>query len=149
MLGLDVEYLNDFSWLYIPDGDCLAHRVAFPSNYSKEVAPEGYSAVLVEITYNRGDSTDRLSDNEIITRTIEELHKKKIIDKDTVCFSRVKRTRYAYVIYDLNYEKNIEMIKRFLNRTGIHLVGRFAELEYLNMDACVKNALDLAKVIGE
>ncbi|MHC1600592.1 MAG: protoporphyrinogen/coproporphyrinogen oxidase [Candidatus Methanospirareceae archaeon] len=149
MLGLNVGYLNDFSWLYIPDGDCLAHRVAFPSNYSEEVAPEGKSAVLAEITYNRGDSVDRLSDDEIITRTVEELHKKKIIDKDTVCFAKAKRTKYAYVVSDLNYERNIEVIKRFLNRIGIRLVGRFAEFEYLNMDACVKNALDLAKVIDE
>jgi protoporphyrinogen oxidase len=149
MLGLDVEHLNDFSWLYIPDGDCLAHRVAFPSNYSKGVAPEGKSAVLAEITYNNGDSIDRLSDDEIITRTIEELHKKKIIDKDTVCFTRAKRTRYAYVIPDLNYERNTELIKRFLSRRGIHLVGRFAEFKYLNMDACVRSAMDCAKVMND
>ena len=149
MLGLDMENLNDLSWLYIPDGDCLAHRVAFPSNYSKEVAPEGKSAVLAEITYNNGDSIDRLTDDELITRTVEELHKKKIIDKNTVCFTRAKRTRYAYVISDLNYERNTEVIKRFLSRTGIHLVGRFAEFKYLNMDACVRSALDLAKVMND
>jgi len=147
MLGLDVGYLNDFSWLYIADGDCLAHRVAFPSNYSKSVAPEGKSAVIAEITYNNGGSIDRLSDGEIITRTIEELHKKKIIDKDTVCFSRAKRIKYAYVISDLNYEHNIELIKRFLTNRGIHLVGRFAEFEYLNMDACMRNAFDFAKAV--
>ena len=145
MLGLDVEDLNDLSWLYIPDADCLAHRVAFPSNYSKTVAPEGKSAVLAEITYNNGDSIYRLSDEEIITRTIGELHKKGIIDKNTVCFSRAKRIKYAYVISDLNYERNIGLIKRFLNRMGIYLVGRFAEFGYLNMDNCVRNALDFAK----
>ena len=149
MLGLDVEHLNDFSWLYIPDGDCLAHRVAFPSNYSKGVAPEGKSAVLAEITYNRCDPIDRLTDDEIITRTVEELHKKRIIDKNTVCFTRAKRTRYAYVISDLNYERNTEVIKRFLSRTGIHLVGRFAEFKYLNMDACVRSAMDCAKVMND
>ncbi len=148
MLGLNVTHLNDFSWLYIPDVDCLAHRVAFPSNYSKCVAPEGKSAVVAEITYNNGDSTDRSSDEELITSTIEELHKKKIIDKDTVCFAKAKRAKYAYVVYDLNYEKNIAVLKRFLNRRGIHLVGRFAEFEYLNMDACVRNALDFVKELN-
>ena len=149
MLGLNVEYLNDFSWLYIPDKDCLAHRVAFPSNYSKMVAPEGKCAVIAEITYNNGDYIDKLSDEELITRTIEELHKKKIVDKDTVCFTKAKRIRFAYVIYDLNYKKNIGVIKGFLNRIGISLVGRFAEFEYLNMDACIRNARDLAAVIDE
>jgi protoporphyrinogen oxidase len=145
MLGLDVEYLNDFSWLYIPDSDCLAHRVAFPSNYSKQVAPGGKSAVLAEITHNNGDFIDRMSDAEIIARTIEELHRKKIIDKHTVCFAKVKRTQFAYVIYDVHYVENLRLIRDFLTRREVHLVGRFAEFKYLNMDACVRNALDFAR----
>jgi protoporphyrinogen oxidase len=149
MLGLNVDYINEYSWLYIPDGDCLAHRVAFPSNYSKGVVPEGKSSVLAEITYTNGDLTSRLSDGEIITRTINELHKKQIINKDTVCFARAKRTRFAYVIYDLHYEKNMALIKRFLNRRGIYLVGRFAEFKYLNMDACVRNAMEFVKAMGD
>jgi len=147
MLGLSVAQSNDYSWLYIPDRDCLAHRVAFPSNYSKFVAPEGKSAVVAEITYNSSDSVDMLSNDEILSRTIEELHKREIINRDTVCFSKAKRTKYAYVIYDLDYEKNMGVIKRFLNERGIHLVGRFAEFKYLNMDACVRNALDFVKVM--
>ena len=149
MLGLNVDNINEYSWLYIPDGDCLAHRVAFPSNYSKSVAPEGKSTVLAEITYRNGDNTSRLSDGEIITRTINELHKKQIINKDTVCFARAKRTRFAYVIYDLHYEKNMALIKRFLNRRGIYLVGRFAEFKYLNMDACVRNAMEFVNAMGD
>jgi len=149
MLGLNVENLNDFSWLYIPDGDCLAHRVAFPSNYSEDVAPEGKSAVLAEITYNNGDSIAKLSDEELITRTIEELDKKRIIDKDTVCYSKAKRTKFAYVVYDLSYKKNIEVIMSFLNHIGIYPIGRFAEFKYLNMDACIRNALDFTKGMNE
>ena len=149
MLGLNVENLNDLSWLYIPDGDCLAHRVAFPSNYSESVAPEGKSAVLAEITYNNGDSIAKISDEEIITRTIGELDKKGIINKDTVCYSKAKRTKFAYVIYDLSYKKNIGVIKSFLNHIGIYPVGRFAEFKYLNMDACIRNALDFTKGMNE
>ncbi|MFZ2070669.1 MAG: FAD-dependent oxidoreductase [Halobacteriota archaeon] len=145
MLGLNVAHLNDYSWLYLPDRDCLAHRVAFPTNYSKCVAPKGKSVVVAEITYNHGDNIDKLSDEAIITRTIAELHKKGILDKDTVCFASAKRTRYAYVIYDLSYEQRIREIRRFLHHAGIHLVGRFAEFKYLNMDACVRNALDLVR----
>lgn len=145
MIGLNVNDLNDFSWLYLPDGDCLAHRVAFPSNYSKDVAPEGKSAVIAEITFNNGDSIAKLSDEEIITRTIEELDKKGIIDKDTVCYHKAVRTKFAYVVYDLSYKKNIALIMGFLNHIGIYPVGRFAEFKYLNMDACIRNALDFTK----
>lgn len=148
MLGLEMDYINDLSWLYIPDRDCLAHRVAFPSNYSRGVAPEGKSAVLAEITRNSSDHIDRLSDDEIITRTVNELHEKGIIDKDAVCFTKAKRTKLAYIIYDLNYERNIGMVKSFLNHIGIPVVGRFAEFKYLNMDACVRNAIDFVSVMN-
>jgi protoporphyrinogen oxidase len=90
-----------------------------------------------------------LSDKEIITRTIEELDKKGIIDKDTVCYSKAERTKFAYVIYDLNYKKNIGVIMSFLSHIGICPVGRFAEFKYLNMDACIRNALDFTKEMNK
>jgi protoporphyrinogen oxidase len=90
-----------------------------------------------------------LSDEEIITRTIEELDKKGIIDKATVCYSKAVRTKFAYVIYDLSYKKNIGVIMSFLNHIGIYPVGRFAEFKYLNMDACIRNALDFTKELNK
>ncbi len=149
MLGLDEEYLNDFSWIYIPDADCLPHRVAFPSNYSKEVAPPGKSSLIAEITYNRGDAIDRMTNEELIARTIRDLDKKGIINKDRVCLARVRRTKLAYVVYDLDYERKMSLIRSFLNRVGIQVAGRFAEFQYLNMDACVRKAMNLADDIRD
>jgi protoporphyrinogen oxidase len=142
MLGLDVKKLNDLTWLYIPQKDVLTHRVSFPSNYSPFVAPKGKSSVLAEITCNVGDETWKMNDEQIANQVIDELHKLKIIDKQRVCFTRVKRTKYAYVINDLDYDKNVRTIKRFMNEVGIDLVGRFAEFKYLNMDACIRNAMN-------
>ncbi|HID43044.1 MAG TPA: FAD-dependent oxidoreductase [Archaeoglobaceae archaeon] len=145
MLGMDTEKLSDYSWVYIPDRDCLPHRVAFPSNYSKFVCPPGKSSVIAEITCKTGDYIYRMSDDELMRRTIEDLHKKNIINKNDICFSRLKRTEFAYIIYDLNYEKNISIVRNFLEKAGIHLLGRFAEFKYLNMDACIRNAFNFVK----
>ncbi len=145
MLGLDTEHLNDLSWLYIPDRDCLAHRVAFPSNYSKEVAPPGKSSIIAEITYNIGDAIDRMQDEALIARTINDLHTKRIIDKEQVCFATLRRTKFAYVVYDLDYDRNMRLINNFLTKMNIHTLGRFAEFRYLNMDACVRNAMDFVR----
>lgn len=145
MLGLDTENLNDYSWLYIPDRDCLPHRVAFPSNYSEFVCPPGKSSVIAEITYRNGDYICQMSDEEIMKRTVEDLHKKNIINKSDICFSRVRRTKFAYIIYDLNYSRKISVVRDFLEKSGIHLLGRFAEFKYLNMDACIRNAFNFVK----
>lgn len=36
----------------------------------------------------------------------------------------------------------IGIIKAYLKKIGIHLVGHFSEWEYYNMDACVRSAMN-------
>ena len=145
MIGLDTPKLNDFTWLYVPNKGILTHRISFPSNYSPYVVPQEKSSVLAEITCNIGDEIWKIKDEEIIERTIEDLHKLKLIDKEKICYSYLKRLKYAYVITDLDYSENIEEVERYTKSLGIDLIGRFAEFKYLNMDACVRSAIEYVK----
>ena len=147
MLGIDEKRLNDLSWLYIPDRDISTHRVSFPSNFSKYVSPNNKSSILAEITCSQNDDIWKSNENEIIDKVVSDLHRLKIIDKRTVCFSMVKKTKYAYVIYDLDYSNNIDLIKRYLKDIGIELCGRFSEFEYLNMDACIRSAMEKVRYL--
>jgi protoporphyrinogen oxidase len=147
MIGLKGK-LKNLSWLYIPDHKILTHRTSFPSNYSPLVAPEGKSSVMAEITCKIEDTLWRKKDEEIAKRVINDLHHLKVIDKQDVCFALTRRAEYAYVINDLNYNKNIKNIKNIKNyftKREIGLVGRFSQFKYLNMDACVKSAMDYLK----
>lgn len=146
MIGLDKPSINDLTWLYIPDEDVITHRVSFPSNYSPDVAPGGRSSVLVEITCNIRDRFWRMEDKAVAERVIDDLHKLKIIDRDDVSFSAVRRLKYAYVISDLDYQENISKVKMYMQEVGIDLLGRFSEFKYLNMDDCIRSVLNyLAK----
>jgi len=60
----------------------------------------------------------------------------------------VSRQKYAYVIYDLDYQQHIGVVRAFCREQGIDLVGRFAEFEYLNMDACIRHAWDYSERSG-
>ena len=131
---------NDYSWLYVPSKAILTHR-SFPSNLSPRVVPEGKSSILREITCKDGDAVWKLRDEEIVRRVITDLEKLKIIDKTKVCFTKVKRLKYAYVINDLNYHKNKKIVENYFKNEGIDLVGRFSEFKYLNMDMCVRSEL--------
>jgi protoporphyrinogen oxidase len=144
MMGLRKKSTN-LSWLYIPDRKILTHRVSFPSNYSPHVAPAGMSAVMAEITCKIEDELWRKKDEELANHVINDLHHLKIIDKQDVCFALVRRAKYAYVISDLNYNKNIRKVRNYFAKMGIGLVGRFSEFKYLNMDDCVKSAMDYSK----
>lgn len=137
----------DISWMYVPEKELgLFNRISFPSNYSPHVAPSGHSSILVEITYREGDEASAMLDRDIIDHVVNALSNMKIIKtKDDVVYSAVMRQKYAYVIYDLEYQKNIAIVKEYCAKTGISLVGRFAEFEYLNMDGCIRNAMNFVR----
>lgn len=147
LIGLNIENLSNIHWLYIPNKKIRFHRVVFPKNNSIEMVPSGKSSAMTEITCKFGDEIWNKSDEELIKETIEQLHEIGIIDKTTVCFTKVKRTKYAYVIYDLGYPKNLETVKKFIENYGIELCGRFSEFKYLNMDACIRSAINMANKI--
>ncbi len=131
------------SWLYIPSpADGLANRVSFPSNYSTEVAPEGKSSILVEITFRPGDEISKMPDQALIDHAISSLSAMGIIRIGDVEYAGIARKKFAYVIYDLDYLENIQVVRDYCASTGIDLIGRFSQFEYLNMDGCIRSALD-------
>ncbi len=133
----------DLSWLYVPDPAVgKANRISFPSHYSREVAPPGCSSVLAEITHQPGDEVASMTDAELIREVTDMLGSMRLVDKDLVVYSSVERQPFAYVVYDLEYQKNISLVKKYCTDTGIPLVGRFAQFEYLNMDACIRSVMD-------
>lgn len=132
------------SWVYIPDS-ATGHfnRISFPSNYSDSVAPPGHGSILAEITYNDGDAISELTDEEILDDTTLHLTRMGFIPEGARIATRsVVRSEFAYVVYDLEYLRNIRIVRSCLEDLGIHLVGRFSQFEYLNMDGCIRSALE-------
>jgi protoporphyrinogen oxidase len=131
------------SWLYIPDPAIgMTNRISFPSGYSRHVAPMGCSAILAEITHQPGDDVAGMTDREIISEVVEMLQAMQILCNDKIVYSSVERQPFAYVVYDLDYQKNIALVKEYCKEIGIPLVGRFAQFEYLNMDGCIRSVMD-------
>lgn len=139
--------MNDISWLYIPQKEIgRFNRISFPSNYSTEVAPAGCSSVLAEVTFNEGDEVSKMTDDEIAEHCVEGLIDMGIIpSKEKVIYTTVERFEYAYVVYDLDYLENIRTVTDYFSGSGIDLVGRFSEFEYINMDGCIRHVFDYVK----
>ena len=147
LLGLEGNNFPPYTAVYFPDEDLRFNRVGFPHIFSSCNVPSGYSSLVVEITAKERDSTWKLSDKELLEHSIQGLSKCGLLNPKEVCFKKVIRSKYAYVIYDRDYLKNIGIVKNYIEKLGIILCGRFAEFEYLNMDECVKRASRLAKEV--
>lgn len=136
-----------YSWAYIPDPSISkANRISFPSNFSDTTAPPGCSSVLAEITYNPGDSIDQMTDDDIKTHVIGSLTDMGILNPGEVKTCLITRNEFAYVVYDLDYQKNISLIHDYFQNRGISLIGRFSRFEYLNMDGIIRSVLDFIEV---
>lgn len=137
--------------IMVSDKDIIFHRVSklnfLGDNYCKK---DGSSTLMVEVTYRKDSIVDKMTNEDIITKILDGLEGLKFINKrEDVNFTESRRFEYAYVIYDLNHRKNIDLIKDYFNNQDIKLCGRFGEFEYLNMDAVIKHALNLSNTVVE
>jgi len=140
-LGGVMAKRTDLSWLYVPSNAALAHRVSFLSNSSEKAAPPGKCSFIADITCKYDDEVWRLSDQALIERTVSDLTREGVLLGSDYEASLVTRARYAYVIDDLARQKNLTVIRNRLDELGMLICGRFAEFEYLNMDAIAARAL--------
>jgi protoporphyrinogen oxidase len=93
-----------------------------------------------------------MSDEAIGARCIQDLVEKlNFIKASEVEDLIVIRTRDAYPVYDLLYQKKISLIQDELRRyVGLHTVGRGGTFRYNNADHSIEMGLRLArKLLGD
>ena len=146
MLGVDRPHLNDFSWVYFPTPqDGWFNRISFPSNFSDRVAPEGASSAVAEITCEAGDAIWTSSDEALVDHVVTHADRMGIVPRSDVRVARVARTRYAYVVFDLDHRRNLDAVRAYADRVGLELLGRFGQFDYINTDQVILRGLALAE----
>lgn len=142
--GLKFNHLNtvlfdcaatDITWCYIPEKKYKSHRVGFQSALTPYATPDGTGGcAALEIIGDRVELDDRmLKDGSVIPEAFEAKH---VIDSEFA--------EYAYVIHDLHYRKNTGAMRDYFSElSGFHILGRWGEWNYNNMDVCMGDAFDL------
>jgi protoporphyrinogen oxidase len=144
LLGVKVAERHPWTALYVPDLDIASHRISFMCNFSEHCAPEGHEAVMAEITTNPGDGIHELDDEAVIARVTSDLARMGLVKPEDIVYRRAMRFEYGYPVYDLDYHEQVGRLRSSVAEAGIHLLGRFAEFDYINSDVCVERALALA-----
>ncbi|MCI9560834.1 MAG: NAD(P)-binding protein [Lachnospiraceae bacterium] len=132
---------TDITWLYIPSDKYRSHRVGYQSTLTPHACPnqENRGCGSLEIIGKKFEVTKQLLQSNILP---EELGFREIIDSEF--------TEYAYVIHDLNYRKNVTLVKKYFdNLPGFQLLGRWGTWNYKNMDLCMLDAFQLVESMGE
>jgi protoporphyrinogen oxidase len=148
LIGCDTDPGHNYTALYVPDPDLLFHRLSFPKAFSEKCVPEGGSSIMAEITANEGDGIWEMTDEALIERVLGEIEQIGFVDRNSIVYTRVSRFKYGYPVYDLEYRRNVTVMREAVAATGLHLLGRFAQFDYINSDVCIERALALAGTLN-
>jgi protoporphyrinogen oxidase len=142
LIGIEGPDPTKYSWIYLPHPENgPANRITHLANYSPENAPPGMHSLLAEVTYDGDVHVDR----RFIDDVIEGLHRSGLLDKKKVVTTAHHVNRYAYILFDRDFRRNLAVATQHLDRIGLFSIGRFGRYEYLNSDQCMRRAIDLVE----
>ncbi len=142
LIGVDGVEKTRHSWIYLPHPENgPANRITHLSNYSPENAPPGQHGLLAEVTY-QGDVH---VDQRFVDEVVDGLHRCGLVDKKKIVTTAFHKNRYAYILFDREFRRNLAAATEPLDRIGLFTIGRFGRYEYLNSDQCMRRAIDLVE----
>ncbi|MGZ9030024.1 MAG: FAD-dependent oxidoreductase [Burkholderiaceae bacterium] len=132
-LGVARENVTDKHWIYYPE-DTVFHRIFVQGNASPHCNPPGGFGLTCEITYS--DSKPLPVDGaELIERCRQDCIKVGMLrEDDRLITANQVDMPIAYVVYDHDRAKNVDLIRDWMAQHGIILAGRYSEWEYYNSD---------------
>lgn len=144
-LGIDRPDVSDKHWVYFYEDLFPFHRLSFPATFSPDTVPPGKSSIATEVAFSRYRPLDR---DTAVEQTIAALQAAKILTpEDRIELVHTETIEPAYVIYDLDHAKNIEVIRAWLREHEIWNIGRFGQWQYFNMDHSMRSGKTAAEEI--
>ena len=149
VINVRKDNLGDNFAVMVPDENIVFHRLSklnfLGDNYCKD---DKSTTLLAEITFSKNSAMDQMNVSEAEEKIIAGLEAARFIDtRDHINFLKTRRFEYAYVICDLDHQRNMKVVKNYFSGQGVRLCGRFGEFEYLNMDAVIRRAKNLSEEI--
>ncbi len=112
------------------------------------MAPPGKTSVCAEWFCTIGDETWKLSDEELVTRTVGHLvDDLGFIRRKDVMSGFVLRARRAYPVYTLDYASRVAHLKRHLEKHAdrVSIAGRGGTFRYNNADHSIEMGILVAR----
>jgi UDP-galactopyranose mutase len=147
-IGVGREQLTDKHWIYYPE-DTVFHRIFVQGNASPQCNPPGGFGLTCEITYSPAKPLPCDGD-ALIQRCIEDCHRVGFFRPDDPIWAvNQVDMPVAYVVYDHDRARNVQVIREWLSANDIVLAGRYAEWEYYNSDHAFVAGKKAAEQVAE
>ncbi len=154
MVGLILRQPTLFAdnWIYIHSPNVMVGRIQNFGNWSPDLVPDPQTSSLgMEYFCNRGDSTWRSSDDELVLLASEEIETLGLARRRDVAWGTVIRQPKAYPVYDADYQRHLGTIRHWLTSLeNFQTIGRNGQHRYNNLDHSMLTGLAAVhRLLGE
>jgi protoporphyrinogen oxidase len=146
---IDQKEVFPDNWIYVHSPELLMGRIQNYKNWSpKMVYNPDITTLGVEYFCNPGDEFYRRNDSELKELAGKELAATGLVDADRVFDGFVARSEFAYPVYRIGYEGDLQAVRGYLGRfANLQCIGRSGQYQYNNMDHSILTGLLAARNI--
>ena len=120
------------------------NRVTDLSHFGHKIEPEGTTLLVAEVNCDPGD---RLWNDEahVLESVSADLEREGVLRRSEILETHVFRSRHAYPIYTLGYEKDLAILLESLGRLrNLETAGRQGRFQYVNTHVAMKMGYEAA-----
>lgn len=146
---INKETLFPDNWIYIHSPEVKLGRIQNFKNWSPDmVADPKKTSLGLEYFCTEGDELWTMKNEDLFTFAVKEIEKIMLCREEDIEDYVVIRVPKAYPVYETGYNKNVDVIRNWLDGfQNLELVGRYGLFKYNNMDHSILTGLYAAKNI--
>ena len=133
--------------LYFPDARFPFTRLYEPKNRSAHMAPEGQTAIVLELPCYRDDAVWTLTAEALKTKVWKALrHIDPTLSTSEIIDYRAYRLPFAYPVLEVGFEENVaQLVAYFEKFENLYLTGRSSRFRYLHIHDLFKAGRELVE----
>ncbi len=144
-LILDRPSVSQDNWLFFPEKKYVFNRLFEQKNFSAEMTPRNKTVLCLEIVVSSVE-IERAGAEALYERAIQGLEECGLARRGEVLEYFIRRVKWAYPVYDLEYPKNTQTVFGALDGiANLYSVGRQGGFNYIGQIDC----LDVGIVTAE
>ena len=130
-IGVGRDDFTKAAWSYFYDEDLVFTRLSFPHQMSPHTCPPGGGSIQAECYYSDKYRPLDVAPEDLIDPVIADLKRVGLLRPDEEILHRdAKHIAFANIIFDLDRETALPIVRDYLDDIGITSVGRFGEWGY-------------------
>ena len=146
VLFIDRERVSNNASIYIPDSEIPFTRIYEPKNRSAAMAPDGKTALCVEVPCSPEDELWNASEDDLKRMVRTQLVRLGIIQEEAIIEDLVYRMSHAYPVLELGVEEQIHTIYEYLEGfRNLKLSGRNGKFLYTHVGDMLRFGMDIVQ----